>query len=146
MVTTAYMILSGVFDKYPDLNVVLEEEGHWWVPFLRYRLDEFYEMHPDDIILQPRKHEMGERRLERKPSEYIRNNIYVTTQPMAPRERVSDTKQMLEQSMAEDTFLYSSDWSHQTLDPATWAFNNPAFDDNLRKAILHENAEEIFGI
>ncbi len=145
-VNVANMIMSGLFDKFPSLNVIIEEGGHWWIPFLRYRLDEFYEMHPDDIIIQPRKHEMGERRLGRKPSEYLRDNIYVTTQPMAPPERARDTKQMLEQSMAEDTFLYSSDWPHQTLDPATWAFQNPAFDDDLSKAILHENAEDLFGI
>jgi predicted TIM-barrel fold metal-dependent hydrolase len=145
-VTVANMIMSGVFDKFPDLKVVMEEGGHWWLPFLRYRLDEFYEMHPDDIIVQPRKHEMGERRLRRAPSEYLRENVYVTTQPMAPPERSEDFRQMLDLSMAEDTFLYSSDWPHQTLDPATWAFTNRAFDEDLRKAVLHENAEELFGI
>ncbi|WP_459890922.1 amidohydrolase family protein [Halostagnicola bangensis] len=145
-VNVANMIMSGVFDKFPDLNVVIEEGGHWWIPFLRYRLDEFYEMHPDDIIIQPRKHKMGEPRLRRKPSEYLRDNIYVTTQPMAPPERSRDTEQMLEQSMAADTFLYSSDWPHQTVDPATWAFTNPAFDEDLSNKILHENAEDLFGI
>lgn len=145
-VNVVNMIMSGVFDKFPELNVVIEEGGHWWLPFVRYRLDEFYEMHPDDVQIHPRKHKAGERYLNRRPSEYLRDNIYVTTQPMAPPDRVSDTEQMLEQSMAEDTFLYSSDWPHQTLDPANWAFTNPAFDEGLRKAILHENAEELLGI
>jgi predicted TIM-barrel fold metal-dependent hydrolase len=145
-VNAANMIMSGVFDKFPDLNVVFEEGGHWWTSSMRYRLDEFYEMHPDDIQVTPRKFESGERLLERKPSEYLRDNVYVTTQPLCPPERVSDLKQMLEQSMAEDMFLYSSDWPHQTIDPATWAFDNPAFDETLRKAILRENAEQLFGI
>jgi predicted TIM-barrel fold metal-dependent hydrolase len=144
-VTVANMIMSGVFDAFPDLQVVIEEGGHWWLPFLRYRLDEFYEMHPDDVIVQPRKYERGERRLHRKPSAYLRDNVYVTTQPMAPPERTREFEQMLELSMAKDTFLYSSDWPHQTLDPATWAFAAP-FDEDLRNAILHENAEALFGI
>jgi predicted TIM-barrel fold metal-dependent hydrolase len=144
-VTVANMIMSGVFDAFPDLQVVIEEGGHWWLPFLRYRLDEFYEMHPDDVIVQPRKYERGERRLHRKPSAYLRDNVYVTTQPMAPPERTREFEQMLELSMAKDTFLYSSDWPHQTLDPATWAFSAP-FDEDLRNAILHENAEALFGI
>lgn len=145
-VTAVNFIMSGVFEKYPDLNVVIEEGGHWWLPFVRYRMDEFYEMHPDDVQIHPRLFEMGVERLSKKPSEYLRENIYVTTQPMAPPERANDTKQMLEQSMAKDTFIYSSDWPHQTLDPATWAFTNNAFDEETKNAILHENAEEIFGI
>jgi len=32
----------------PELNVVLEEGGRWWLSFVRYRLDEFYEMHPEE--------------------------------------------------------------------------------------------------
>jgi len=146
MLTTVNMIMTGVFDKYPDLNVVMEEGGHWWLPFARYRMNEFYEMHPDDIQMVPRMHDLGKDRLDRTPSEYLRENIYVTTQPMAPPERANDFSQMLDQSMAEDTFLYSSDWPHQTLDPATWAFTNSAFDENLRNAVLHENAAELFGI
>lgn len=144
--TVVNMIMSGVFEKFPSLKIVMEEGGHWWLPFVRYRMDEFYEMHPDDIQLHPRMYEMDRERLSQKPSETLRENIFVTTQPMAPPARAMDTKQMLEQSMAEDTFLYSSDWPHQTLDPATWAFTNNAFDEDLRKAILHENAEELFGI
>ena len=146
MLTALNMIMSGVFDKFPDLNIVMEEGGHWWIPFLRYRMDEFYEMHPDDIQMVPRMHEMGQERLQRTPSEYLRENIYVTTQPMAPPARTNDFKEMLNQSMAEDMFLYSSDWPHQTLDPATWAFTNRAFNKELRNAVLHENAEELFGI
>ena len=48
---------------------------------------------------------------------------------MAPPQRSAETKDLLNLAMAEDTFLYSSDWPHQTLDPATWAFNNSALND-----------------
>ncbi|MXR19355.1 amidohydrolase family protein [Halobacterium bonnevillei] len=146
MLTTVNAIMSGVFDKFPELDIVIEEGGHWWVPFVKYRMDEFYEMHPGDIKMHPRLHEMGQERLQRTPSEYLRENVYVTTQPMAPPERSTDFEAMLDLSMAEDMFLYSSDWPHQTLDPATWAFTNRAFDEDLRAAVLHENAEELFGI
>ena len=146
MLTAVNAIMSGVFDKFPDLQIVLEEGGHWWIPFARYRMDEFYEMHPEDVKMHPRVHEMGNERLERTPSDYLRDNFHVTTQPMAPPERSADFEQMLTQSMAEEMFLYSSDWPHQTLDPATWAFANRAFDEDLRTAVLHENAAELFGI
>ena len=145
-ITVVNMIMSGVFEKFPDLNVVIEEGGHWWIPFVRYRMDEFYEMHPDDVQLHPRLYEMGLERLQKHPSTYLRENVYVTTQPLAPPERARDLERMLDQSMAEDMFIYSSDWPHQTLDPATWAFESNAVDEPTRDAILHGNAEEIFGV
>lgn len=146
MVNTLSMIMRGVFDRFPDLNVVLQEAGHWWVPFMRYRMDEFYEMHPDDIQITPRKMESGERYLQRTPSEYLRDNIYLCTQPFALPRNSGEAQKLLDLSMAEDMFLYSSDWPHQTLDPPTWFYNSRAFDDDLRAAVLHENAEEILDI
>lgn len=146
MLTTVNMIMTGVFDKYPDLDVVIQEGGHWWLPFVKYRMNEFYEMHPEDVQITPRKFEAEERYLNRRPSEYLRDNIYVCTQPMSLPDRSNEAEDMLDLSMAEDTFLYSSDWPHQTLDPATWAYNNNAFDEQLRNSILHENAEELLGI
>jgi len=145
--TTVNLIMTGVFDKFPGLNVVVQEGGHWWLPFLRYRMDEFYKDHPEDIVITPRKFEAGEQYLDQLPSEYLRDNIYVCTQPMALPQRSSDAKALLQLAMAEDTFIYSSDWPHQTLDPATWAYTSPAFkNDELRERVLHKNAAELFGI
>ncbi|WP_144901462.1 amidohydrolase family protein [Halobellus captivus] len=145
MVNTVNMIMRGVFDRYPDLNVVFQEAGHWWIPFARYRMDEFYEMHPEDVQITPRKFEDGGHYLDRAPSEYLRDNIYVCTQPFALPRRAGEARGMLDLSMASDTFLYSSDWPHQTLDPPTWFFTSRAFrdDEELRDDILHDNAEEI---
>jgi predicted TIM-barrel fold metal-dependent hydrolase len=145
MLTAVNMIMSGVFDRYPDLNVVFQEGGHWWLPFVRYRMDEFYEMHPEDIKIAPRKFEAGERYLNKAPSEYLRENISVCTQPFALPRRAGEARNMLNLSMAEDTFVYSSDWPHQTLDPPTWFFTSRAFNDDteLRDRILHKNARDI---
>jgi predicted TIM-barrel fold metal-dependent hydrolase len=63
------MIMRGVFDRFPDPNVVFQEAGYWWVPLMRYWLDEFYEMHPDDIQITLRKHEAGANYLDRSPGE-----------------------------------------------------------------------------
>ncbi|SEH41601.1 Amidohydrolase [Halopenitus malekzadehii] len=143
MVNIVNMIMRGVFDKYPELDVVFQEGGHWWVPFLRYRMDEFYEMHPDDVKITPRKMDSGEEYLQRAPSEYLRDNIYVCTQPFALPRNAGHASDLLKLSMAEDMFIYSSDWPHQTLDPPTWFYTSNAFDDDTREAVLHENAEEI---
>lgn len=140
------MIMRGVFDRFPDLNVVLQEAGHWWVPFLRYRMDEFYEMHPDDIQITPRKMESGEQYLQRSPSEYLRDNIYLCTQPFALPRRSGEAEKLLDLSLADEMFVYSSDWPHQTLDPPTWFYTSNAFDEDRRKRILSENARELMDI
>ena len=143
MVNTVNMIMQGVFDRYPDLNVVFQEAGHWWLPFVRYRMDEFYEMHPEGIQIAPRKFEDGEHYLKKAPSEYLRENIY--TQPFVLPRRAGEAGDMLNLSMVGDTFVYSSDWPRQTLDPPTWFFPSRAFRDDteLRDRILHQNARDI---
>ncbi|QIO24931.1 amidohydrolase family protein [Haloarcula sp. JP-L23] len=143
MVNVANMIMRGVFDRFPDLNVVLQEAGHWWIPFLRYRMDEFYEMHPEDVKITPRKFAADEQYLEQSPTEYLRDNIYVCTQPFALPRKAGEAESMLNLSLADDMFIYSSDWPHQTLDPPTWFYTSRAFDEDTRQSILHENAEEI---
>ncbi|SEH65621.1 Amidohydrolase [Halopenitus malekzadehii] len=148
MVNVINMIMRGVFDRFPDLNVVIQEAGHWWVPFLRYRMDEFYEMHPDDIQITPRKMESGEKYLNQAPSEYLKDNFYLCTQPFALPRNSGEASKMLDLSFAEEMFVYSSDWPHQTLDPPTWFYTSRAFsdDEDLRNAVLHGNADEILNI
>ncbi|MFB6097175.1 MAG: amidohydrolase family protein [Haloferacaceae archaeon] len=146
MVNVVNMIMRGVFDKFPDLNVVIQEGGHWWVPFMKYRMDEFYEMHPEDVETTPRMMELGERYLSKSPSEYLRDNVYVCTQPFALPRNANEARNLLDLSMAEDTFIYSSDWPHQTLDPPTWFYTSRAFDEDMRTAILSENATDILNL
>jgi predicted TIM-barrel fold metal-dependent hydrolase len=64
---------------------------------------------------------------------------------MALPRRAGEAESILDLSMARDTFLYSSDWPHQTLDPPTWFFTSRAFreDKELRDNILHQNAKDI---
>lgn len=146
MINVVNMIMRGVFDKFPELNVVLQEAGHWWVPFLKYRMDEFYEMHPDDIQITPRKMASGEKYLNRSPGEYLVDNIFLCTQPLALPRNSGEARKMLDLCMAEDMFVYSSDWPHQTLDPPTWFYTSGAFDEELTQRILHKNAQELIGI
>jgi predicted TIM-barrel fold metal-dependent hydrolase len=146
IVNLVNLIMRGVFDKYPDLKVVFQEAGHWWLPFVKYRMDEFYEMHPEDIAILPRKMDTGERYLEQTPSSYLEENVYICTQPFALPRNSSEARNMLDLSMAQDMFVYSSDWPHQTLDPPTWYYTTNYFDQETRDAILHENASEILNI
>lgn len=134
------LIMTGVFDRYPDLDVVFQEGGTNWIPYLANRADEFYQEHPEDVRLTERKFEAGERYLDRMPSEYIYDNIYVTTQPIALPERSDHREAMLTVSHADDMFMFSTDWPHVSTDTPNWVFD---LDSDLQETIFTGNAEDV---
>lgn len=67
--TMMRLIYSGAFDRYPGLNVILGHLGET-LPFLKKRIDWAY-VRPFDPALRPA--------LSKKPSEYFKDNIFVTT-------------------------------------------------------------------
>lgn len=140
------MIMTGVFDKYPDLDVLIQEAGTNWIPYIAYRTDEYYQVYGEDVMLSERLREMDQEYLQRMPSQYLFDNFYTTTQPIAlPRsDQVADG--LLTASRAEDMFVFSTDWPHGSLDTPKWVFENSAVDEDLRAAILYENAAELFGL
>ena len=84
-------------------------------------------------------------RLERRPSEYIRDHVWFTTQPI---EEPDDPKQLvwaIEQARLGDRLLFATDYPH-------WDFDSPkqalprALGTPLRRAILCENALELYGL
>jgi uncharacterized protein len=65
------MIFGGVFDRVPDLKIVCVEADAGWVPHWMYRADHAIERH---------RNWLGSGDLQRKPSEYFREHVYVTFQ------------------------------------------------------------------
>ena len=63
------LVMEGVFERFPRLRIVLVESGFVWVPSLCWRLDRLWERMRDEVP-----------HLTRRPSEYIRQNIWYTTQ------------------------------------------------------------------
>ncbi len=65
------LVIEGVFERFPKLKAVIVEGGFGWLPALSWRLDKLYERMRSEVP-----------HLKRKPSEYIRDHIYLSTQPM----------------------------------------------------------------
>ena len=63
------LIYSGVFDRFPELTIILGHLGEG-LPFLMKRIDWAY-ARPFDPHARPK--------LSKKPSEYLKNNVFVTT-------------------------------------------------------------------
>lgn len=146
IVFVANMIMTGVFDEHPDLRVLVQEGGVNWIPFVAYRLDEFYQDHPEDVQLTERMFDAERTYLERLPSEYLFDHFYFATQPVTGPPNKRHHGALLEMCRAEETLAFSSDWPHHTFDVPNWVFENPHVDEEMRTAILRGTATELFGL
>jgi uncharacterized protein len=128
------MVAGGMFEAIPGLRVVLTECGVAWAASLIWALDAAWEQMRED---HPR--------LTRRPSEYIHEHVWFTTQPI---EEPDDPKHLvwtIEQAHLGDRLLFATDYPH-------WDFDSPkqalprAMDASLRRAILCENALDLYGL
>jgi predicted TIM-barrel fold metal-dependent hydrolase len=117
-----------------------------WLPDLMLRLDDFYLGAGGDIALVERKLAAGEKHLKRMPSDYILENLRFSTQPITIPKNPKHFGWLLEMCHAKDLFCFSSDWPHQTMDPANWVVENEhCIPEEMQKAILSGNARKLFG-
>jgi predicted TIM-barrel fold metal-dependent hydrolase len=125
------MILAGVFEHIPSLKVVLIEGGLAWAAALGWRLD-----------AQWRKLKQEVPYLKRAPSEYIRTNVWFTTQPVEepePRAHLAETLDWI----GWDRILFATDYPH-------WDFDDPAralpiqMTEAQRRAVFMENARAVY--
>jgi predicted TIM-barrel fold metal-dependent hydrolase len=88
------MVSDGVFDRHADLKVVCVESGAGWAAYMMDRMDEKYDYFS------------WTRRLEMRPSEYIRRNVYFVAEP---EERTIGSQLEL---VGHDRILWGSDFPH----------------------------------
>jgi predicted TIM-barrel fold metal-dependent hydrolase len=130
--TIANFVLSGLFDKYPNLKLVSVESGIGWIPFvieaLEYQLDE---MIPDEC-----KH------LQRRPKEYFRDHIYACFwfEDYGPRAMID--------IIGAGNVLFETDFPHPTcLYPKAQehiADVLQGLDRETRKKVLQDNAAQLY--
>jgi predicted TIM-barrel fold metal-dependent hydrolase len=61
--------LGGVFERHPDLKLVVAESDVGWLPHYMYRMDHAAKIHAEGGILPG---------LSKLPSEYVRSNVWAT--------------------------------------------------------------------
>ncbi len=126
------LVCEGVFERFPNLRFVLIEGGFGWLPPLMWRLDRAW---------KKLKSEVPE--LRRLPSDYIREHMWFTTQPVEEPPRPDDFRQLLEDLDMDDRILFSTDYPH-------WDFDSPGqaipgwLPEKTRRAILAENARKLY--
>jgi uncharacterized protein len=133
----ASLIFEGAFDRWPELRVVIVEGGYSWAVPFAWRLDSCWRLLREEVP-----------DLQRPPSEYVRERIWFTTQPMeepvAPATQSAALAQF-ERAGLGGRLMFSTDYPH-------WDFDNPevvlprALGDDMRARIFAANASSLYGI
>ena len=128
----ASLIFEGVFDQFPDFRFIVIEAGFAWLPALGWRLDKVWHRLRGEVP-----------HVKRPPSEYIKERIWITTQPMDESPRPHDVAETMA-DIGWDRLLYASDYPH-------WDFDDPKFGlppgltADQRAKIRFGNARALFG-
>jgi predicted TIM-barrel fold metal-dependent hydrolase len=125
------LIAEGVFDRFPGMRVVSAENGFGWAPSLMWRMDYLWEKLRDDVP-----------HLSKPPSEYVREHVWFTTQPMEEPPKPRQFLQLLDQLQMNDRLMFATDYPHWDNDMpgATLRFlptetRRRIFSENPRRAL-----------
>jgi uncharacterized protein len=125
------MICNGVFDQFPDLTVMILETGVAWLPWYLWRMDEHYRYARADIPW-----------VRRLPSEHMRDNVLIATQPLADlteRQFMS----LIELSASERIFCFATDYPHYDADTADKVLTRRMPQDLWERIRFRNVAEKI---
>jgi 2,3-dihydroxybenzoate decarboxylase len=120
------LVLSGLFDRYPGLTIILGHMGEA-LPFSLWRIDSRFKIGEPKLAL---KH---------LPSEYVRRNIAVTTAGAFSPEPLRCTID----AMGLDRVLFSVDYPLEDSDEAARFIETAPLSAAERDAVCFGNAERI---
>ncbi|HEY3837546.1 MAG TPA: amidohydrolase family protein [Bryobacteraceae bacterium] len=127
------IILAGVFDRFPRLRLVIGHLGEG-LPYWLFRIDF---MHARMVAAN---RYATVRKLERKPSDYIRENIWITTSGMAWEPPILYAQSVL----GADRVLYAMDYPYQFVPEEVAVTDNLPIPDADKMKLYQTNAEAVF--
>ncbi|MBU0556545.1 MAG: amidohydrolase family protein [Alphaproteobacteria bacterium] len=121
------LILSGVFDKLPNLKIVIGHMGEN-IPFHLWRSDHWFERRRDAY---------GSKL---KPSEVMKRNIFITTSGVEHGPALRYAIDVL----GADRVLWAIDYPYEEMEPSVTFMNHAPLNPAEREAVFHGNAERVF--
>ncbi|MGH7110571.1 MAG: amidohydrolase family protein [Stellaceae bacterium] len=135
-VSVAQLVLSGTFERFPDLKIFFAETRLGWVPFWLEHADLWYKRH-----LGWAEEQLGFKPLKALPSEYVRQHVYFSVQ----YERVAVEER---RHVGVDRIMFATDFPHIECE---WPNTKPLVEEIYadipepdRRRIWAENAVEFF--
>lgn len=131
------VMYQGVPERFPDLEMVFQEAGLGWVPYMRTRLDDQYLEMADELPL-----------LNRPPTEYIDENFYFTTQPVGHAPDNPDYLARMIELAGPETIMFAADLPHPDFDTPEELFTKirSHFDAETLRNIMGGTAADLFDL
>jgi 2,3-dihydroxybenzoate decarboxylase len=129
------IITSGAFDRFPKLQLCLGHMGEA-LPFWLYRLDY---MHAAGIRAKRYPFMPA---LKKKVSDYMRENVLVTSSGMPAEAPIRYSQEVL----GVDRVMYAMDYPYQYVPEEVTMQDNMAISDEAKKKFFQTNAERVFKI
>jgi hypothetical protein len=126
------MVVEGVFDRFPTLRVACVESGFAWLPPFLWRFDKEWKGLQREIPWT-----------KRLPSEYVREHVRFTTQPLDGPPDARRTRELIDELGSDEMLMFATDYPH-------WQFDDPAealpagLSPDLERKILSENARGFY--
>ena len=132
MAQAVSLLVEGVFEEFPTLKFALVEGGFGWVPAVSGRLDRLYPALKREVP-----------HLTRKPSEYVRDHFYFSTQPIEEPADPRHFQQLFEMVNGEHRVMFATDFPH-------WDFDNPMtvlrnLSPEVRRRVCVDNVIDCYG-
>jgi predicted TIM-barrel fold metal-dependent hydrolase len=128
------LIFGGVFERNPGLKVVCVEADAGWVPHWMYRADHAMKRHRNWLTAAS---------LSRLPSEYFRDNVYVTFQDDWVAFHVTGM-------LNPERLMWASDHPHADStfpdSQRVLAEHTAGLDDRVRDDIVWRNCSRLYGL
>jgi uncharacterized protein len=127
------LVGSGIFDRLPGLQIVLQEGAISWMVPLMARMDRARASMRAQLP-----------HLRDRPSDVIRSHFWFTTQPLEEPDDPSHLLEMFEQLDMSNRVMFASDYPH-------WDFDSPertlpaAIGGELRRKFFADNACALYG-
>lgn len=99
------LICEGVFQKFPDLKVVISEGGFTWLPAYLWRLDKYWQGLRFEVPW-----------LTVPPTEIVKSNVRFTLQPVDAPPTTAQMGVVFEHLDCDDLLLFSTDYPHWQFD------------------------------
>jgi 2,3-dihydroxybenzoate decarboxylase len=129
------IITAGVFDRFPDLKLVVGHLGEA-LPFWLYRLDYMHAA----TVRAGRYESM--KPIGRRPSEYLRRNVWVTTSGMAWVPAIMFCREVL----GAGRVLYAMDYPYQYAPAEVTTQDSLPVSPADLKAFYQTTAEQLFSL
>jgi len=119
------LVFGGLFDRFPRARLVLGHLGET-LPYLLWRFDSRAKLYGV--------------KLAKRPSDYIRNNILVTTSGMCSADPLACSISAL----GKDHVMFAADYPFEATDEAAHFIDTVALDEDVRRDVCHRNAARLF--